>query len=195
MSANLLVKNAKYLDVVAGEYRQGDIHVTDGVIQQIGDGQEQADYPRFDASGKYVLPGFIDCHVHVTAATADLAALTEWSPNYVAFGTAKLMGEMLDRGFTTVRDAAGADFGIHDAQTEGLLPPGTVVGVPSGLGQRLAAKEQLGATSRCGSRPTRTAPPRASARLRGRSGRSRRRTSRCPPRAARPSRARPARLV
>jgi imidazolonepropionase-like amidohydrolase len=39
----------------------------------------------------------------------------------VAFGTAKLMGEMLDRGFTTVRDAAGADYGIHDAQAEGLL--------------------------------------------------------------------------
>jgi imidazolonepropionase-like amidohydrolase len=121
VSTNLLIKNAKYLDVVVGEYRQGDIRVTDGVIQQIGEGQEHADYPHFDASGKYVLPGLIDCHVHVVAVTADLAALTEWSPSYVAFGTAKLMGEMLDRGFTTVRDAGGADFGIHDAQAEGLL--------------------------------------------------------------------------
>jgi imidazolonepropionase-like amidohydrolase len=121
VTANLLINNATYLDVVAGQYRQADIRVTDGVIEQIGDRQEVRDYPRFDAAGKYVLPGFIDCHVHVTAVTADLAALPEWSPNYVAFGTAKLMGEMLDRGFTTVRDAAGADYGIHDAQAEGLL--------------------------------------------------------------------------
>ena len=121
MTANLLIQNATYLDVVAGEYRQGDIRVTDGVIEQIGDSQEIPGYQRVDATGKYVLPGLIDCHVHATAVTADLAALPEWSPNYVAFGTAKLMGEMLDRGFTTVRDAAGADYGIHDAQAEGLL--------------------------------------------------------------------------
>jgi imidazolonepropionase-like amidohydrolase len=121
MSAHLLIKNATYLDVVAGEYRQADIQVTDGVIDRIGDGQHVPDYPSLDATGKYVLPGLIDCHVHATAVTADLAALQEWSPTYVAFGTAKLMGEMLDRGFTTVRDAAGADFGVHDAQAEGLL--------------------------------------------------------------------------
>jgi imidazolonepropionase-like amidohydrolase len=121
VSANLLIKNAKYLDVVAGEYRQGDISVSDGVIQHVGEGQQCAAYPVFDASNKYVLPGLIDCHVHLTAVTADLGALVDYSPSYVAFGTAKLMGEMLDRGFTTVRDAAGADFGIHDAQAEGLL--------------------------------------------------------------------------
>ncbi len=121
MHANLLIENARYLDVVAGEYKRADITVSDGVIHRVGDGSVPADFPRFDAAGKYVLPGFIDCHVHVTAVTADLAALTEWSPNYVAFGTAKVMGGMLDRGFTTVRDAAGADFGIHDAQAEGLL--------------------------------------------------------------------------
>lgn len=118
---NLLIKDARYLDVVAGQYRLGDIAVNDGVIEQIGDGLERPGVPRFDASGTYVLPGLIDCHVHVTAVTADLAGLADQSPNYVAFGTAKAMGEMLDRGFTTVRDAAGADFGIHDAQVEGLL--------------------------------------------------------------------------
>ena len=87
MTANLLIQNATYLDVVAGEYRQADIRVTDGVIEQIGDSQEVPGYPSIDATGKYVLPGLIDCHVHATAVTADLAALPEWSPNYVAFGT------------------------------------------------------------------------------------------------------------
>ena len=69
--------------------------------------------------------GLIDCHVHATAVTADLAALQEWSPTYVAFGPAKLMGEMLDRGFTTVRDAAGS--GLRRPRCTGRGP---VCGAP-----------------------------------------------------------------
>lgn len=119
---NLLIKNATYLDVIEGVYRKGDIRVSEGVISEIGesltsDGAAQ----ELDANQRFVLPGLIDCHVHVTAATADLGQLGEWSPNYAALNTAKIMGAMLDRGFTTVRDAAGADFGLHDAQADGLL--------------------------------------------------------------------------
>lgn len=121
MAQDLLIKNASYLNVAEGHYEQGDIKVSGGSITQIGSGLKADGETVIDATNKFVLPGLIDCHVHVTAATADLGQLGEWSPNYVAFNTAKLMGEMLDRGFTTVRDVAGADFGIHDAQAEGLL--------------------------------------------------------------------------
>ncbi|WP_461189299.1 metal-dependent hydrolase family protein [Arthrobacter sp. Z4-13] len=121
MANDLLIKNASYLDVAEGRYEHGDIKVSGGSITEIGSDLPAAGETVIDAANKFVLPGLIDCHVHVTAATADLGQLGEWSPNYAAFNTAKLMGEMLDRGFTTVRDAAGADFGIHDAQAEGLL--------------------------------------------------------------------------
>lgn len=121
MTQDLLIKNASYLNVAEGLYEQGDIKVSGGAITDIGPNLKAGGETVIDATNKFVLPGLIDCHVHVTAATADLGQLGEWSPNYVAFNTAKLMGEMLDRGFTTVRDAAGADFGIHDAQAEGLL--------------------------------------------------------------------------
>lgn len=121
MDNDLLIKNASYLNVAEGRYEQGDIKVSGGAITQIGSGLKADGETIIDATNKFVLPGLIDCHVHVTAATADLGQLGEWSPNYAAFNTAKLMGDMLDRGFTTVRDAAGADFGIHDAQAEGLL--------------------------------------------------------------------------
>lgn len=121
MSNNLLLKNASYMNVGEGRYDQGDIRVSGGTITDIGSDLKAEGETVIDAANKYVLPGLIDCHVHVTAATADLGQLGEWSPNYLAFHTAKLMGDMLDRGFTTVRDCAGADFGIHDAQEEGLL--------------------------------------------------------------------------
>lgn len=119
---NLLIKNANYLDAVEGVYKKGDIKVEEGVISRIGENLANEDVAQvIDAEGKFVLPGLIDCHVHVTAATADLGQLGEWSPNYAALNTAKIMGDMLNRGFTTVRDAAGADFGLHDAQADGLL--------------------------------------------------------------------------
>lgn len=121
MTNDVLIRNASYLNVAEGRYEQGDIRVSGGVIAQIGPGLAAEGESLIDATNKFVLPGLIDCHVHVTAATADLGQLGEWSPNYAAFNTAKLMGDMLDRGFTTVRDVAGADFGIHDAQAEGLL--------------------------------------------------------------------------
>ena len=82
-----------------------------------------------DVGGKVVMPGLIDGHVHATAATADLAGLGEWSPNYVAAHAARLLKNMLFRGFTTVRDVAGADYGLAQAIEEGLfLGPRLVFG-------------------------------------------------------------------
>lgn len=118
----LLIRNATWLDVEAGDYRTGELLVRDGRFAEIGDAVDApTGTPELDAAGGFVLPGLIDCHVHVTAYTADLGSLGDASPNYVAMQTARLMGDMLDRGFTTVRDAAGADYGLHDAQAEGLL--------------------------------------------------------------------------
>ncbi len=67
------------------------------------------------------MPGLIDCHVHVTAGTAHLSELAEWSPLYVAAHASAILRGMLERGFTTVRDAGGADFGLAQAVEEGLF--------------------------------------------------------------------------
>jgi imidazolonepropionase-like amidohydrolase len=75
-----------------------------------------------DVRGMTVMPGLIDAHVHVTAATADLAAQAEWSPAYVTAQSAVILREMLARGFTTVRDVGGADYGLAQAVDERLLP-------------------------------------------------------------------------
>ena len=68
-----------------------------------------------------LMPGLIDAHVHVTAATANFAQLETWSPAYVAARAGDIMRSMLMRGFTTVRDTGGADFGLADAVEEGYL--------------------------------------------------------------------------
>jgi len=124
LSSDVVLADARFLDVKAGTWRTADIRVSGGMIAGVTEpaaagGPSNAD--RIDMSGRFVLPGLIDCHVHVLAVDADLSQLADSPPSYVMFGAAVLMGNMLDRGFTTVRDMAGADFGIHQAQREGIL--------------------------------------------------------------------------
>jgi imidazolonepropionase-like amidohydrolase len=68
-----------------------------------------------------VLPGLIDAHVHVTATTHDLTNLGLQPPSLITAETSVVMRDMLHRGFTTVRDAAGADYGLQEAQSRGIF--------------------------------------------------------------------------
>lgn len=75
----------------------------------------------FDGEGRIAVPGLTDCHVHVLASTADLVALGDASPAYVTAHAINTMQSALRRGFTTLRDAGGADFGLARAGDEGLF--------------------------------------------------------------------------
>jgi imidazolonepropionase-like amidohydrolase len=121
VTGSLLLRNARLLDPVTGEYTEGDLRCADGRIAETGPGLAAADVRTEDLRGAVVLPGLVDAHVHVTASTADLGSLPSSSPSYVAAHSARTMSRMLDRGFTTVRDASGADYGLADAQAEGLF--------------------------------------------------------------------------
>ncbi len=119
---SLLLRNVRVLDVETGEYAEGDLRCADGRVAETGTGLRAPDGTRvIDGAGAYVVPGLIDAHVHVTALTADLGAMPAMSPSYVTAHAARIMGETLARGFTTVRDNSGADFGLADAQAEGLI--------------------------------------------------------------------------
>jgi imidazolonepropionase-like amidohydrolase len=120
---SLLVRHTRLLDVEAGAYLEDhDILAVDGRIAEVGRGiAAPQDAATLEASGATALPGLVDAHVHVTAATADLSALPTWAPYYVAAHSSRIMRGMLERGFTTVRDAGGADWGLARAQAEGLI--------------------------------------------------------------------------
>jgi imidazolonepropionase-like amidohydrolase len=125
-----VLRNAAVLDPEAGELVEGQTVVVEGdrVVETAAAATAgAADATVLDVRGMTVMPGLIDAHVHVTAATADLAALEGWSPSYVAARAAGILRGMLDRGFTCVRDVAGADFGIAAAVEEGLLPGPRVI--------------------------------------------------------------------
>ncbi len=72
-----------------------------------------------DIGGRTLMPGLIDAHVHVIGVTTDLNALARIPPYLVAAQAKKVLEDMLGRGFTTVRDAGGADWGLAEAVRRG----------------------------------------------------------------------------
>ncbi len=123
-SSRSLFHNVSLLDVERGELVIDCRVLVEGErIVEVGGSDVQAGGARvFDLGGRTLMPGLIDAHVHVTAVTADLLALTEWSAPYVTARAARVLLGMLERGFTTVRDVGGAEYGLAQAVEEGYLP-------------------------------------------------------------------------
>ena len=60
--AELVLKNAKIINVFTNEIITGDIAIEDGMIVGIGNYEGKQEH---DMTGKYVCPGFIDSHLHL----------------------------------------------------------------------------------------------------------------------------------
>ena len=73
-----------------------------------------------DADGQYLMPGFIDAHVHFRLATLNFARLANWTEVQFGIAMAKLAEETLARGFTTVRDLGGDITGLRRAIATGM---------------------------------------------------------------------------
>ncbi len=118
----MILGNARVLDTRGGELLDDrHILIEDGRITSLGETPPAGEAQRIDVGGRVVMPGLCDAHVHVTAATADLASMRHWSPAYVTAHAAQELEATLMRGFTSVRDATGADWGLAQAVEEGLL--------------------------------------------------------------------------
>lgn len=119
----LLFKNANILDPIQGKLLADHyVLVEDGIIREVSnESLKTTDAQTFDLRGKTLMPGLCDGHVHVSAIVTDYAALRHMAPSYIAVHTSEILHGMLMRGFTTVRDAGGTDFGIADAVEEGSI--------------------------------------------------------------------------
>jgi imidazolonepropionase-like amidohydrolase len=96
-----------------------DVVVENGVITEVGPGLDG--HVVIDVGGRALLPGLIDCHVHVVFDGLDLLDLIHTRPSYRLFRAARALERTLDAGVTTVRDAGGADAGVRDAVRDGVL--------------------------------------------------------------------------
>jgi imidazolonepropionase-like amidohydrolase len=129
----IILANCAVLDGTRGERREDHHVLVEGtVIREVCDRPIRMDGAEtIDLEGRTLMPGLIDAHVHVLAVDAALARLSERPLTLIAFESARVLEAMLMRGFTTVRDAGGADGGLAEAIAAGLIKGPRLF--PSGL--------------------------------------------------------------
>src|SRR6266571_3325621 len=122
--AQILFKNANLLDPQA-ESLQGGISVLvegDSIREVSAKPIQAGNADVIDCKGHTLMPGLIDCHVHVMLSEVNIRYLEAIPLTLMTVRAAALMRAMIDRGFTTVRDTGGADWGVRDGVAQGLLP-------------------------------------------------------------------------
>lgn len=123
MKDSYLFRNLSLLDPRFEEPRGGcEVLVEAGEIREVADRPIRATSAQVvDCGGRTLMPGLIDSHVHVYLSDVNLGMLERVPVSLLAARAVPLMRGMLDRGFTTVRDAGGADWGIREAVESGSL--------------------------------------------------------------------------
>ena len=79
------------------------------------------DASAIDCGGRTLMPGLIDSHVHVVLSEVTIRQLENVPLTLMTARAIVQMRAMLDRGFTTVRDTGGADWGLKAAVDQGLI--------------------------------------------------------------------------
>jgi imidazolonepropionase-like amidohydrolase len=115
--------NLMLLDPTNDETRSGhEVLVEGDKIREISDKPIKSSGAEVvDCGGRTLMPGLIDSHVHVFLSEVNIRNLESVPLTLMTARSAMLMRDMIDRGFTTVRDTGGADWGIKAAVDQGLL--------------------------------------------------------------------------
>jgi imidazolonepropionase-like amidohydrolase len=121
--SRLLIADAVLFDSREGELRPGSfVLVEDERIVEVSDREIRVPAARrVEAGGRTLLPGLIDAHVHAVITTMNLGAMVQRPASLVAQEARGILEAMLRRGFTSVRDAGGADWGLAQAVERGLV--------------------------------------------------------------------------
>ena len=149
-------KNFTLLEPEFGELRPGyELLVADDTIRELSDKPlKSAKADVVDCGGRTLMPGLIDSHVHVFLSEVYIRSLESMPLTLMTARAVRLMTGMLDRGFTTVRDTGGADWGIKEAVEKGdvagprLFIAGAAIG-PTGGHSDPRRRTDFGARCHC----------------------------------------------
>jgi imidazolonepropionase-like amidohydrolase len=120
---NLILHNAAIFDGQTTELRRGcDVRIADGLIVEIADRPIRgANVREIELNDRTLMPGLIDAHYHAYAFSLNPMIIDQASPALRALWARRNLEESLQRGFTTVRDAAGGDLSLAIATEMGLI--------------------------------------------------------------------------
>jgi imidazolonepropionase-like amidohydrolase len=114
-------RGARVFDGTGSAPAEADVVVQDGRFVEVGTGLDGDD--AVDVSGKHLLPGLFDCHIHVGSTYEDFdeTAVMHRPFTYGFFKIPQTLRTILGLGITTVRDASGVDLGVKRAVDDGLM--------------------------------------------------------------------------
>lgn len=103
--------------------REAVVVVDGGLIAGVGTSGAPAEAEVIDGRGLWLMPGLIDCHVHLGGTRTPNPMLHAWVPHGLAVARAVGdAGKLVDAGFTTVRDLSSIEaLAIRDAIAEGAI--------------------------------------------------------------------------
>jgi imidazolonepropionase-like amidohydrolase len=155
---SIVFQNASLLDPTLPDLREGMHVLVEGdTIKEVSDQPIRAASARaIDLRGRTLMPGLIDLHVHVLATQLNLSTQGTLPDALVMMRAVPIMSAMLRRGFTTVRDAGGAGWGLKCAVQEGtvvgprLFISGRAISQTGGHGDPRPRSDHLRPMSFCG---------------------------------------------
>ncbi|MFT4064000.1 amidohydrolase family protein [Paraburkholderia sp.] len=119
---SILFRNARVVDATHHDPdARLDVRVEDGRISEIGADLPVRGAEVVDVAGRVLMPGLIDCHVHVMASMVNLGLNAKLPNAFALFRAMPILRGMIERGFTSVRDAGGADYALAQCVAEGLI--------------------------------------------------------------------------
>ena len=120
----ILFRNFELLDPDHDEVRGGyELLVEGAVIKEVSSRPIKSENATIvDCGRRTLMPGLIDSHVHVCLSEVYIRQLENIPLTLMTARAVDLMRGMLNRGFTSVRDTGGADWGIKAAVEQGLVP-------------------------------------------------------------------------
>ncbi|MBI3506564.1 MAG: amidohydrolase family protein [Proteobacteria bacterium] len=123
MSEQLLLTNFALLEPTFGEIRRGyQLLIEDDKVRELSDKPiKSKGAPKIDCGSKTLMPGLIDSHVHALHSEVNIRFMENLPLTLITARAATRLTAMLNRGFTTVRDTGGADWGIKTAIETGHI--------------------------------------------------------------------------
>ena len=120
----LLFRNFQLLEPEVGELQGGfELLVEGDTVKEVsGKPIKAGKAEMIDCGGRTLMPGLIDSHVHVMLSEVNIRFLEAVPLTLMTARAARLMLAMLNRGFTSVRDTGGADWGMKTAVEQGDIP-------------------------------------------------------------------------
>ena len=141
----LTIENVRYFNVFTGEIYPAEVDILDGFVVRVREAGEQAPIPaetRYDGGGNYLIPGFIDAHMHVEST---MMIPENLSRAILPWGTTTICTDPHE--IANVMGVDGVKFMLENAKCSALrqyvLAPSCVPSVPGkeSTGASFGAKE------------------------------------------------------